>query len=207
MNRLTVPTLVGPFVRLEPLRREHVDALVAAANEGRSTYTYTFVVRTREDALVYVESMTAMWEVGEVVPFVQIDAGSDRVVGATRYLSIRRLDESSLPYAVEIGGTWLSASAQRSAINTNAKLLMLEYAFATWGVTRVDLKTDARNERSRAAIERIGASLDGVLRHWQPSQVAGEEGLYRDSAMYSITDDDWPSVRERLSAMVGDRQV
>ncbi len=191
-------------MRLEPLTSEHVDALVEAANEDRATYGYTVVLQSRKDAVSYVESMTSMWESGEAVPFAQIDVGRDRLVGTTRYLRIRRADESTTPYAVEIGGTWLSASAQRTSINTNAKFLLLDYAFTTWGASRVDLKTDARNERSRAAIERIGASLEGVLRHWQPSQVPGEEGLFRDSAMYSIIDEEWPAIRERLTSMMAE---
>ncbi len=191
-------------MRLEPLTSEHVDALVEAANEDRATYGYTVVLQSRKDAVSYVESMMSMWESGEAVPFAQIDVGRDRLVGTTRYLSIRRVDESTTPYAVEIGGTWLSASAQRTSINTNAKFLLLDYAFTTWGASRVDLKTDARNERSRAAIERIGASLEGVLRHWQPSQVPGEEGLFRDTAMYSIIDEEWPAIRERLTSMMAE---
>ncbi len=109
------------------------------------------------------------------------------------------------PDAVEIGGTWLAASAQRSGINTDAKRLMLTHAFETWRVQRVDLKTDARNDRSRAAIERIGGRLDGVMRNWQPSLVPGEEGQPRDSAMYSIVPSEWPDVRARLVAMAGVR--
>lgn len=105
-----------------------------------------------------------------------------------------------MPFAVEVGGTWLAASAQRTAVNTEAKLLLLAHAFDTWGVVRVDLKTDARNERSRAAIERLGARFEGVLRRWQPSQVAGEEDGYRDSAIYSVLDTEWPSVRANLAA-------
>jgi RimJ/RimL family protein N-acetyltransferase len=205
VNPLVVPTLTGRYVRLEPLTIVHVDALVEAASEDRATYGYTAVLSNHDDADSYVEWMTSMWESGEAVPFAQVDVARNRVVGTTRYLTIRRVDELSLPYAVEIGGTWLSASAQRTAINTNAKFLLLDYAFTTWGVSRVDLKTDARNERSRAAIERIGATLDGVLRHWQPSQAPGEEGLFRDSAMYSITDDEWPVLRERLMVKMDER--
>ena len=191
-------------MRLEPLTIDHVDALVEAANEDRAAYGYTVVVQSRDDAVSYVELMMSMWESGEAIPFAQIDVARDRLVGTTRYLSIRRVDESSPPFAVEIGGTWLSATAQRTPINTNAKFLLLDYAFTTWGVSRVDLKTDACNGRSRAAIERIGATLEGVLRHWQPSQVLGEEGLFRDSAMYSIIDAEWPAVRERLTLMMAD---
>jgi RimJ/RimL family protein N-acetyltransferase len=139
-----------------------------------------------------------MWKSGEVVPFVQVDVARERVVGVTRIMTIRRLNDSSTPYAVEIGGTWLAASTQRTGINTNAKLLLLEHAFTTFGVGRVDLKTDARNERSRNAILRIGATFEGVLRHWQPSMVPGEEGRLRDSAIFSVLDTEWPAVRERL---------
>ena len=204
MVPLLIPTLSGQYVRLEPLTIDHVDALVEAANEDRAAYGYTVVLQSRDDAVSYVELMTSMWQSGDAIPFAQIDVRRDRLVGTTRYLSIRRADESSPPFAVEIGGTWLSASAQRTPINTNAKFLLLDYAFRTWGVSRVDLKTDARNDRSRAAIERIGATLEGVLRHWQPSQVLGEEGLFRDSAMYSIIDTEWPAVRERLTLMMAD---
>jgi N-acetyltransferase len=187
-------------VRLEPLGPEYIDALVDAANEDRAAYSYTSVPQTADDVRRFVDIMTSMWKAGEVVPFVQIEVARDRAVGVTRFMTIRRLDESSTPYALEIGGTWLAASTQRTGVNTNAKLLLLEYAFTTLGVGRVDLKTDARNERSRAAIARIGASFEGVLRHWQPSLVPGEEGQLRDSAIFSILDTEWPDVRERLQS-------
>jgi RimJ/RimL family protein N-acetyltransferase len=106
------------------------------------------------------------------------------------------------PYAVEIGGTWLAASAQRTGINAEAKLLLLRHAFEVWRVGRVDLKTDARNERSRAAIQGIGAVPEGVLRNWQPSLVPGEEHELRDSALFSIVDADWPAVEQHLEAIL-----
>jgi RimJ/RimL family protein N-acetyltransferase len=108
---------------------------------------------------------------------------------------------------VEIGGTFLAASAQRTGINTEAKLLLLEHAFDVLGVGRVDLKTDARNDRSRNAMLRIGATFEGVLRNWQPSLVPGEEGLLRDSALYSITDREWPEVREHLASLTARRRT
>ncbi|MGC1237173.1 MAG: GNAT family protein [Acidimicrobiales bacterium] len=200
MSAYPIPTLAGPYVRLEPLALEHIDALVIAANEDRSSYFYTNVLENVDEATQYVDVMLTMWKSGEVVPFVQVDVARDRVVGVTRIMTIRRLNDSSTPYAVEIGGTWLGASTQRTGINTNAKLLLLEHAFTTLGVGRVDLKTDARNERSRAAIVRIGATFEGVLRHWQPSMVPGEEGRLRDSAIFSILDAEWPDVRERLQS-------
>ncbi len=96
---------------------------------------------------------------------------------------------------MEIGGTWLAASAQRTGINVEAKLLLLAHAFDEWGTARVDLKTDARNAKARAAIEGLGARLDGVLRSWQPSQAPGEADRLRDSAMYSILAAEWPAAR------------
>ncbi|MFI5034937.1 MAG: GNAT family N-acetyltransferase [Acidimicrobiales bacterium] len=200
MHPRIVPALAGERVRLEPLSLQHVSALVEAATEDRVTYDLTTVPADGDAMTSYVQALLAQWQRGEVVPFAQIAVAADRVVGATRYLSIRAHEARDEPYAVEIGGTWLAASAQRTAINTEAKLLLLGYAFEHWGVSRVDFKTDARNRRSRAAIERLGASFEGVLRHWQPSQAAGERGRYRDSAMYSVIDTEWPTVRAGLEA-------
>ncbi len=202
MSSYPIPTLNGAFVRLEPLTLLHVDGLLAAANEDRSTYGLASVPDDHGGTEGFVNDMLRMWEAGEVVPFVQIDVLRDRPAGVTRFMNIRSLRPLATPYAVEIGGTWLAKSAQRSGVNTEAKLLLLDYAFETWHVGRVDLKTDARNERSRNAILRIGASFEGVLRHWQPSLVEGEEGTLRDSAMFSIIDDEWHSVRERLTSLL-----
>jgi RimJ/RimL family protein N-acetyltransferase len=177
-----------------------VDALVAAATENRATYGFSRVPSTRADMTAHVEELLDLWAAGEAVPFIQVDAVTGRVVGATRFLTIRRATLDAPPFAVEIGGTWLAASSQRSGINVEAKLLLFEYAFSTWSVTRVDVKTDARNEQSRTAILRLGARFEGVMRHWQPSLVEGEEGQLRDTAMYSVTDDEWPEVRERLAS-------
>jgi N-acetyltransferase len=199
------PTLSGNTVHLEALSLEHVDALFVAANEDRGAYDFTYVPSSREDMASSVEDLLRSWQAGEVVPFVQIDARSGRVVGVTRFLTIRRAPRASSPYAVEVGGTWLAASAQRTGINTEAKYLLLGYAFEVLGVGRVDLKTDARNDRSRNAIARIGATFEGILRHWQPSLVPGEEGLLRDSALYSIIDREWPDVREHIESLVASR--
>jgi RimJ/RimL family protein N-acetyltransferase len=185
-------------VHLESLGLEHIDALVAAANEDRSAYNFTMVPSTRDEMTVFVEGLLRAREAGEVVPFVQVEASGGRPVGVTRYMTIRRMNQESPPYAVEIGGTWLAASAQRTGVNTEAKLLLLDYAFSVLGVGRVDLKTDARNDRSRNAMARIGGTFEGVLRNWQPSLVPGEEGRLRDSALYSILDTEWPDVHERL---------
>jgi RimJ/RimL family protein N-acetyltransferase len=177
---------------------DHVEGLLAAANEDRSTYLFTKIPQSNDDMAVYVADLLSQWELGEAIPFVQFALEDERVVGATRFMTIRRDFSNESPYAVEIGGTWLSGSAQRTAINTEAKLLLLEYAFSTFKVARVDLKTDARNDRSRAAILRLGATYEGVLRSFQPSMAAGEEGLFRDTAMYSIISEEWPGVLESL---------
>lgn len=193
-------TLTGRFVRLEPMGVHHVDGLVAAASEDRSTYGLTLVPDGREAMTAYVENLVAMRERGEDVPFVNCDAATGRTLGATSFLTLRWYFDRTVPDAVEIGRTWLAASAQRTAVNTEAKLLMLTHAFETWNVVRVDLKTDERNGRSRAAIERLGAKLDGIVRNWQPSFVPGEEGRPRNSALYSVIPDEWPEVRAGLTA-------
>ena len=200
MPSLASPTLLGEAVRLEPMAFEHVDGLVEAANEDRSTYGFTTVPHARAAMRAYVEELLAQARDGETVPFVQVDATSARVLGATRFVHIRWTRGAPAPFAVEVGGTWLRASSQRTRVNTEAKFLLFEHAFTVIGVERVDLRTDARNERSRAAIARAGATFEGVLRRWQPSHAPGEEGLLRDSAYFSIVAPEWPAVRERLLA-------
>jgi RimJ/RimL family protein N-acetyltransferase len=197
-----VGALFGRRVCLEPLDVSHVEELVSAALEDRTTYGLTTVPHDASSMTRHFEGLLRDYEAGLVVPFTQVDLASGRRVGMTRYLTIRSRPGEGVPFAVEIGGTWLAASAQRTGLNTEAKYLLLRHAFEHWRVARVDFKTDSRNERSRAAIARVGASFEGVLRHWQPSQVTGEEKLYRDSAMFSIIDTHWPDVRVRLESMI-----
>jgi RimJ/RimL family protein N-acetyltransferase len=185
-------------VRLEQLRPEHVDALVAAANEDRSTYTWTAVPSTVEAMSAYVATLLADQEQGEVVPFVQRRFSDGAPVGCTRYLRVEWWPGCDLPAEVEIGGTWLAASAQRTPLNTEAKLLLLRHAFDVYGVARVAICTDARNERSRTAIARIGATFEGILRSHRASYVPGEGA--RDSAMYSVIAPEWPNVEQLLTA-------
>jgi RimJ/RimL family protein N-acetyltransferase len=198
-----VPTLVGERVRLEPLREDHVDGLAAAAAEDRATYDWTAVPDGAVAAKAWVDTLLAERDAGEWIPFAQVSVTDDRPVGMTNYLEIRTLPGAPAPFAVEIGGTWLAASAQRTGINVEAKLLLLTFAFEQWQVARVDLKTDARNQRSRDAILAIGASFEGVLRRAHPSRAIGEEGELRDTAMFSILADEWPRVRERLTGRLG----
>ena len=207
LQRIDDPLAVGPLngavVRLDPLALDHAVALTESATEDRSTFGYTHVpgdLPAMRDAMI---GLLAEREQGLCIPFTQVRVADDRPVGMTRFLTLRRDRPDVPPFAVEVGGTWLAASAQRSAINTEAKLLLFAHAFERWNVARVDLKTDARNERSRAAIARLGARFEGVLRNWQPSLVAGEEGRQRDSALYSIIAEEWPEVRRRLRRRLG----
>ncbi len=189
----------GRRVRLEKLTTDHVDGLIAASSENRESYSFTTVPFGPEGVSGYVRELLEGSAAGATVPFVQVRVADDAVLGVTRFLSPRRRSpDDPVPYAVEIGGTWLAAPAQGTGINTEAKLLLLTHAFEVWKVGRVDFKTDARNARSRAAIAGLGASFEAVLRSWQPSHAVGEEGQLRDSAMYAVVASDWPSVRAGL---------
>lgn len=192
-------TLTGSVVQLIPLARHQIDALAAAAHGERSTYDFTEVPSSPTHAADYIDRLLADRDAGLVVPFTQRRMGDGKLVGCTRFMELRWWRGRPHPDEVEIGGTWLAADAQRTAINTEAKLLLLRHAFDVWAVTRVALCTDARNTRSRAAIERIGARFEGILRHHRLSHVAGERGRARDSAMFAITDDDWPAVASQLA--------
>lgn len=196
--RLEVPVLEGNLVRVEPLSVQHAEDLTASAEGDRSSYGFTVVPRGSKEVEEYVWDRLARADQGELLPFAQIRLADGRAVGSTSYLSIRFRPEKPDPFAVEIGSTWLGASAQRTGINTETKLLLLEHAFNTWSVARVDFKTDARNVRSRNAIEALGAQFEGILRNWQPSLVIGEEDRFRDSAMFSILDSEWPHTEARL---------
>lgn len=189
--------LAGSLVHLERLSPSHAAALRSAAEEDRESYAWTSVP-SADDVAAYVAASTAFDRAGERVVFAQVRVSDGRAVGSTSYLEPRCWPGREELCAVEIGATWLAASAQRTGINTEAKLLLLQHAFDTWGVARVDLKTDARNARSRAAIARLGARFEGVLRSWSPSRAPGEDGLLRDSAMFSIIAADWPDTKAKL---------
>jgi RimJ/RimL family protein N-acetyltransferase len=177
-----------------------VDALLEASSEDRSAYGFTTVPNGPDEMRSYVEQAIVDRAAGEGVPFAQVDMASGRVVGTTRFTNLRRDEISSQLYAVEIGWTWLAASAQRTGINVEAKLLLIGYAFQVFGVGRVDLKTDSRNLRSQKAIGALGATFEGMLRSWQPSHAEGERGLLRDTAMFSFVSSEWPDVRQKLVA-------
>jgi RimJ/RimL family protein N-acetyltransferase len=200
------PVLAGELVRLEPLEQRHAADLAVAAEEDRDTYAFTWVPRADEVA-AYIDAQLARAATGRLAPYAQVSLATGRAVGATSYWEPRSwLAEDRLD-AVEVGFTWLARSAQGTGVNSEAKLLLFRHAFEEWGVARVDLKTDARNSRSRAAIESVGARFEGVLRNWSRSWAPGEDGRLRDSAIYSVTAAEWPECRGRLEARVARRRV
>ncbi|MFJ9672900.1 GNAT family N-acetyltransferase [Streptomyces sp. MPA0124] len=195
------PVLEGTLVRLEPLDHRHASDLAAAAREDRGTYDFTSVPGPDEVG-AYIDDHLATAATGRLAPYAQVSLATGRAVGATAYWEPRSWRTDDALDAVEVGFTWLARSTQGTGVNAEAKLLLFRHAFEVWGVSRVDLKTDARNRRSRAAIEKTGARFEGVLRNWSRSFVPGEEGRLRDSAIYSITAAEWPGCRERLEDRV-----
>lgn len=200
VHQLVVPALAGTEVTLEPMTVDHVEELARAAGRDRSTFRWTHVPDGLADTRRYVEVLLDDATHGRAAPLVQRRTSDGDVVGCTRFLFPLWPLGRPEPDEIEIGGTWLSADAQRTGVNTEAKLLLLTHAFETWGVQRVALCTDARNEASRAAIVRIGATFEGVLRSHRRSAAPGEDGRLRDTAVHSITAPEWPRVRERLRA-------
>ena len=192
---LTCGVLEGRIVRLEPLTPEHVPGLQLAA-EAAATSPFA-TVPSPETVEDYVSRSLARRDTGAYAPFAQVEVATGRVVGHTAYLTPRWMPDGRL-FAVEIGSSWLSPTARGTAINPAAKLLLLTQALEDWGVDRVDIKTDARNEVARGAIAALGATFEGVLHAWQPSLAPGEEGRTRDTAMFAITPQQWPGVRTRL---------
>ncbi|MFF9451508.1 GNAT family N-acetyltransferase [Streptomyces flaveolus] len=183
---LKAPVLDGTSVRLEPLGPQHAADPARAAEEERGTYGFTWVPRA-EEVDAYLDARAARAATGRPAPFAQLSLATGRAVGATAYGEPRSwLTEDRLD-AVEVGFTWPARSAQGIGIDAEAELLLFRHAFEVWDVSRVDLKTDARNSRSRAAVESVGARLEGFLRNWSRSWAPGEEGRLRDSALCSIT--------------------
>ena len=191
----TVPILEGELVRLEPLSPGHEDGLWEASRDPR-TWQWLSVEQpqTRDEMRGYLDSAFANQAAGIELPLVTVRREDDRVVGSTRYLALHPEHRT-----IEIGWTWLTPEAWGSGINVDAKLLMLEHAFERLGCLRVELKTDARNERSRGAMAALPAQFEGV--HRKSMLVRG--GQRRDSAWYSVIDDEWPAVRANLLRRLG----
>jgi len=188
-------TLEGRHVRLEPMAHAHAaaiaTALAEAAADGAMWESKVTTIPGPGSARAYVDTALKEMDAGVSLPFVTIDRASGRAVGSTRFMNIeaphRRL---------EIGTTWIGRSFQRTAINTEAKYLMLRHAFETLKCIAVDLRTHEKNAQSRAAIERLGATLDGMLRNHRIMP----DGSLRNTATYSIIDAEWPAVKARLEA-------
>jgi RimJ/RimL family protein N-acetyltransferase len=197
--------LSGSHIRLETLARGHVDALVAAAAADPSLYKWSPVPQGLSAATSYVDTAIAWREAGSAVPFAIVRLQDGIVIGSTRFFEMERWAwpqdhprHGHIVDACEIGYTWLASSAIRTKANTEAKFLMLAHGFESWQVLRVCLHTDVRNQRSRAAIERIGGKFEGILR----AHRMAADFIPRDSARYSIVAAEWPAVKERLQSLL-----
>ena len=195
-------TLQGEHVRLEPLDHHHVDGLAVAAANDRHLYRWSLVPQTKDEAKTYVETALAWRDADTAVSFAVVRRQDNLVIGSTRFFNLERWAWPSghpshgrpTPDACEIGYTWYARSAIRTTANTEAKFLMLRHAFEVWQLVRVCFHTDARNERSRAALERIGGRFEGILR----AHRMAADFIPRDSARYSILPSEWPQVKLRL---------
>ena len=204
--RMDAVVLAGKYVRLEPLTHRHVDGLAAASAGETELYRWSPIPQGKAEAAAYVETALAWRDEGSAVPFATVRVADGMVLGSTRFFNFDRwvwpqghaLHGRITPDGCEIGYTWLARSAIRTGANTEAKLLMLTYAFETWKVFRVCFHTDVRNERSRAALERIGGKFEGVLR----SHRMAADFIPRDSARYSIVASEWADVKAQLMARV-----
>lgn len=194
--------LAGEHVRLEPLDLRHVPGLVAAAAVDPSLYGRTTVPQSEPEMRAYVEAALRARDADAAVPFATVRAGTDEVIGSTRFFDLEwwpwpvghAHHGRSTPDVCEIGYTWLTRDAIRTAANTEAKLLMLTHAFEVWRTHRVCLHTDERNAVSRAAIERIGARFEGILRGHRMAN----DFIPRNSARFSILAAEWPNAKTRL---------
>ena len=180
-------------MRLEPLERAHALELWPAADEEGLWAYMTFDVRSRHELARWVAARVQAGEAGTALPFLERDASTRAAIGSTSIFDIDREHGT-----MEIGHTWLARSHRRTAVNTEAKLMLLGHCFGALGARRVQFKTDARNERSRLALARIGAVFEGVLR----KQRVNPDGHVRDAAVFSILDDEWPAVRDHLDGLL-----
>jgi RimJ/RimL family protein N-acetyltransferase len=198
--------LKGKHVRLEPLERHHAEGLAAAAAVDCSLYQWSPVPQGENEARIYIDTALTERDAGTAVPFVIVQVNDDTVIGSTRFWNLERWSwppshashGRSAPDVCEIGYTWLTRSAIRTAANTEAKMLMLTHAFEAWHVLRVCFHTDSRNARSRAALERIGGQFEGILR----AHRMAADYIARDSVRYSILAAEWPAVKQRLATLM-----
>ncbi|MBB4867008.1 RimJ/RimL family protein N-acetyltransferase [Pseudomonas nitritireducens] len=189
MPALTCPHLIGQHVELLPLRAEHAQALLEAASDGELWNLKVTVVPGPDTVAGYIAKAEKGLEEGSVLPFAILDRRTGKIVGSTRFWKVDRANRK-----LEIGHTWLALSAQRTPINSEAKLLLLTYAFEELDCVRVQFTTDELNEKSRAAILRLGAVQEGIVRH----ERIMPDGRKRNSVRFSIIDSEWPEVKARL---------
>jgi len=197
---VNVGPLVGTCFRAEPLRYDHVPGLLAAAAGAGDLYRWTPVPQDEAAVRRYVQAAIAARDSGTAVPFAVVRLEDDAVIGSTRFWNLDHWawpDPKPAPDTCEIGYTWLSRDAIRTGANTEMKRVMLTHAFEVWQVRSVCLHADARNQRSRDAMQRIGARFEGILR----SHRLGADLRPRDSARFSVTAQDWPAVRARLGEL------
>jgi len=199
-NIVTPLTLEGSVVRLVPIRHEHAELFCEAAKgDLENIFRWIpYAMRTVADFQLLVKKAFEEQERGESVVFATIERSSEKVIGSTRFMNIDRVNRR-----VEIGSTWIAQAWQRTAINTEAKYLMLRHAFEVWQCIRVELKTDALNQKSRNAILRIGAKEEGTLR----KHLITWTGRIRDSVYFSILDSEWPEAKARLEAMLARKRA
>jgi RimJ/RimL family protein N-acetyltransferase len=190
---VTPVTLEGRHVRLEPLAMTHLAGLAEVGLDEELWRWIPTAVRTKDEMAAYIETALKEQERGISLPFAQVEKTTGRAIGSTRYGNIDRTH-----HRVEIGWTWVGREWQRTAVNTEAKFLLLRHAFETLGCIRVELKTDSLNEKSRAAILRIGAREEGIFRN----HMITASGRIRHSAYYSIVDAEWLAVKARLESML-----
>jgi RimJ/RimL family protein N-acetyltransferase len=187
----TVSMITGGHVRLERLSMSHLDGLCEIGLTPELWNTTVTTVRSRDEMRLYIEEAVRNHELGNALPFAIIHLETGRVAGSTRFGNIDRVNRR-----VEIGWTWVGKEWQKTAVNTETKYLLLRYAFEVLHCVRVEFKTDALNARSRAALTRIGAEEEGILRR----HMVTHDGRFRDTVYYSIVDHEWPSVRKLLEA-------
>ena len=188
-----LPTLIGPTIELRPLEKAHRDALLEASADGELWNMKVTVVPGPDTIDNYIAAALAGRDSGSVMPFVIVRRESGEVLGSTRFWKIDRINRK-----LEIGHTWLRASAQRSGVNTEAKYLLLVHAFDVLSAVRVQFTTDELNSKSRAAILRIGAKQEGIVRH----ERIMPDGRKRNSVRFSIIDTEWPQVKDSLERMM-----
>jgi N-acetyltransferase len=191
MTTLGPVVLEGAHIRLEPLRTHHCEGLMEA---GKSPEIWTWLLeypQTLEAMREMVQRAMQAEEAGREFPFTVVERHTGRVLGTTRYLEVQESHRTA-----EIGWTWYARDVWATAVNPEAKFLLLQHAFETWGAMRMQLKADSLNARSRAAIAKLGARFEGILRN----QRRRRDGTWRDAAMYSMINTEWPAVKERLLA-------